>query len=77
MDSQILQWFATCPNDWYGSAKSTVLTWGKGIYNQLGHSTTQKALPGEATEWTDVEQVMCGTTLYTCKLRYTTYIMHG
>lgn len=57
MDTQILEWLNQQPQDWWGTTKSNVYTWGKGSWNQLGHSTRERATPALADDWTDVQMV--------------------
>lgn len=70
MDSQILEWVSQHPRDWWRSTKSNVFTWGKGSWNQLGHSTRERTLPAQAEEWQDAQQAsgfvtsLCMYSLY-------------
>ena len=57
MDVQILELVAQHPQDWWLSPRSTVYTWGKGSWNQLGHSMRERAMPAIVEEWQDVQQV--------------------
>ena len=63
MDTQILEWLNQQPQDWWRTTKSNVYTWGKGTWNQLGHSTRERATAALADDWTDVQQV--STEFYT------------
>ena len=60
MDVQILEWVVQKPEDWWLSTRSTVYTWGKGSWHQLGHSTRERVLPSVVEEWQDVRQVREG-----------------
>ena len=60
MDVQILEWVVQKPEDWWLSTRSTVYTWGKGSWHQLGHSTRERVLPTAVEEWQDVRQVREG-----------------
>ena len=60
MDVQILEWVVQKPEDWWLSTRSTVYTWGKGSWHQLGHSTRERVLPSVVEEWQDVRQVRDG-----------------
>ena len=60
MDVQILEWVVQKPEDWWLSTRSTVYTWGKGSWHQLGHSTRERVLPSVFEEWQDVRQVREG-----------------
>lgn len=58
MDREILEWISKEPQDWWQKTQSTVYTWGKGSWNQLGTSTSENTLPALAEEWKDVQQVI-------------------
>jgi hypothetical protein len=57
MDREILEWISKEPQDWWQKTQSTVYTWGKGSWNQLGTSTRENSSPALAEEWKDVQQV--------------------
>ena len=57
MDREILEWISKEPQDWWQKTQSTVYTWGKGSWNQLGTSTRENSTPALAEEWKDVQQV--------------------
>lgn len=59
MDHEILEWISKEPQDWWQKTQSTVYTWGKGSWNQLGTSTRENSSPALAEEWKDVQQVNC------------------
>ena len=58
MDREILEWISKEPQDWWQKTQSTVYTWGKGSWNQLGTSTRENSSPALAEEWKDVQQVL-------------------
>ena len=60
MDREILEWISKEPQDWWQKTQSTVYTWGKGSWNQLGTSTRENSSPALAEEWKDVQQVVAG-----------------
>ena len=60
MDREILEWISKEPQDWWQKTQSTVYTWGKGSWNQLGTSTRENSSPALAEEWKDVQQVITG-----------------
>lgn len=57
MDREILEWISKEPQDWWQKTQSSVYTWGKGSWNQLGTSTRENSSPALAEEWKDVQQV--------------------
>ena len=57
MDREILDWVSKEPQDWWQKTQSTVYTWGKGSWNQLGTSTRENSTPALAEDWKDVQQV--------------------
>ncbi len=57
MDREILEWISKEPQDWWQKTQSTIYTWGKGSWNQLGTSTRENSSPALAEEWKDVQQV--------------------
>ena len=61
MDSQIMEWLCQRPQDWWATGKSNVYTWGKGSWNQLGHTTSERGMPAVVDNWNDVQQVSCST----------------
>lgn len=58
MDREILEWVSKEPQDWWQKTQSTVYTWGKGSWNQLGTSTRENSTPALAEDWKDVQQVL-------------------
>ena len=60
MDREILEWISKEPQDWWQKTQSTVYTWGKGSWNQLGTSTRENSSPALAEEWKDIQQVIAG-----------------
>ena len=63
MDREILEWISKEPQDWWQKTQSTVYTWGKGSWNQLGTSTRENSSPALAEEWKDVQQVIIVATI--------------
>ncbi len=57
MDSEILEWTNQRPEDWWSLSWSSVYTWGKGSWNQLGHSTRESFVPNLVVDWKDFKQV--------------------
>ena len=58
MDREILEWVSKEPQDWWQKTQSTIYTWGKGSWNQLGTSTRENSTPAIAEDWKDVQQVL-------------------
>ncbi|XP_064390094.1 probable E3 ubiquitin-protein ligase HERC1 isoform X2 [Halichondria panicea] len=61
MDSQIMEWLCQRPQDWWATGKSNVYTWGKGSWNQLGHTTSERGMPAVVDNWNDVQQIVAGS----------------
>lgn len=57
MDREIMEWVNQQPEDWWAVSQSAVYTWGKGSWNQLGHSIDEEVGPGLAEDWKDIQQV--------------------
>ncbi len=58
MDTQIMNWLCQRPQDWWANDKSDVYTWGKGSWDQLGHTSSERGLPAIVDSWKDVQQVI-------------------
>ena len=66
MDQQILEWVSQSPQDWWHKTMSAIYTWGKGSWNQLGHSTRENAQPSLVEDWKDVQQVCVCVCMHIC-----------